>query len=415
MEDPTSFFPTTSPFNTTPLFTTASSAALSAVAPSVAASSATATSDAAIDAAVENIDISPAGSDFLEEVKVFDYSTEDSVESEGELVGDDKEEKYGRVIHEGRLGDDESYFASSDEDSFVLDEDDCCGDDEHEVVDFGRARTVKLSKKGQKNKKSFMTQPQRKLFGSWARFRCKDGFSWLLYASLDKTTNDFMIKTYIPKHTCNKTTRNYLCNAKFLAETFRERIVEQPNKRVFKLQELIRKKFKLYVSKTTVRRARSKVLKEIMGDHVVEFGKILDYKDELLRTNPGTSWVVKLGEANEAGKPKFQTFYICFDALKKAWVHCRKCIGLDGFFLKGISKGQLLVVVAKDGNNQMFPLAWAVVEKKNTNTWIWFVRCIRDDLRLGEGEGLPLVTDMQKGLFATIEEVLPQSEHRRCA
>ncbi|KAM3397880.1 hypothetical protein P3S68_001394 [Capsicum galapagoense] len=105
-----------------------------------------------------------------------------------------------------------------------------------------------------------------------------------------------------------------------------------------------------------------------MGDHVVEFGRILDYKDELLRTNPGTSCVVKLGEADEAGKPKFHSFYICFDALKKAWVQCMKCIGLDGCFLKGICKGQLLVVVAKDGNNQMVPLSCAVVEKENTNT-----------------------------------------------
>lgn len=58
-----------------------------------------------------------------------------------------------------------------------------------------------------------------------------------------------MIKTYIPKHTYNNTTKKYLCNAKYLAEIFREKIIEQPNIKVFNLQELIRKKFKLYVSK----------------------------------------------------------------------------------------------------------------------------------------------------------------------
>ncbi|KAM3249272.1 hypothetical protein P3L10_011041 [Capsicum annuum] len=152
-----------------------------------------------------------------------------------------------------------------------------------------------------------------------------------------------------------------------------------------------------------------------MGDHVVEFGRILDNKDELLRTNTGTSCVVKLGEANEEGKPKFLSFYICFDALKKAWVHCKKCISLDGCFLKVVCKRQLLVAIGKDGNNQMLPLAWAVVEKENTNTWSWFVRCIKDDLGLGEGEGLTLITDMQKGLFTAIEQVLPQSENKRCA
>ncbi|KAM3284476.1 hypothetical protein P3S67_023275 [Capsicum chacoense] len=151
-----------------------------------------------------------------------------------------------------------------------------------------------------------------------------------------------------------------------------------------------------------------------MGDHAVEFERILDYKDELLRTNAGTSCVVKLSEANEEGKPKFLSFYIYFDSLKKEWLHCRKCIGLDGCFLKGVCKGQLLVVVRKDGNNQMLPLAWAVFEKENTNTWSWFVRCIKDDLGFGEEEGLTLIANMQKGLFPAIEQVLPQSGHRRC-
>lgn len=145
-----------------------------------------------------------------------------------------------------------------------------------------------------------------------------------------------------------------------------------------------------------VRRERAKVLKYIMGDYAMEFGTILDYKDELPRTNPGTSCVVKLGKANKEGKPKVLSFYICFDALKKSWVYCRKCIGLDGYFLKGVCKGKLLVFVGKDGNNQILPFAWEVVEKENRNTWTWFVRCIRDDLGLGEGEGLTLITDMQK-------------------
>ena len=48
--------------------------------------------------------------------------------------------------------------------------------------------------------------------------------------------------------------------------------------------------------------------------------------------------------------------------------------------------------MARDGNNQMFPLAWAVVEKENKHTWTMFVKCIRDDLGLGDGEGLTLIT-----------------------
>ncbi|KAK4706931.1 hypothetical protein R3W88_033515 [Solanum pinnatisectum] len=55
--------------------------------------------DGAID---DDIDVSPARPDFSkEEVEGFDYSTEDSVESEAKLVGDDDKEEYGSDVHEG--------------------------------------------------------------------------------------------------------------------------------------------------------------------------------------------------------------------------------------------------------------------------------------------------------------------------
>ncbi|KAK4720319.1 hypothetical protein R3W88_018657 [Solanum pinnatisectum] len=47
-----------------------------------------ATADGATD---DDIDVGPAGPDFPEEVEGSDYSTEDSVESEAKLVGDDDE------------------------------------------------------------------------------------------------------------------------------------------------------------------------------------------------------------------------------------------------------------------------------------------------------------------------------------
>ncbi|XP_015170490.1 uncharacterized protein [Solanum tuberosum] len=154
-----------------------------------------------------------------------------------------------------------------------------------------------------------------------------------------------------------------------------------------------------------------------MGDYVLEFGRILDYKDELLRTNPGSTCVVKLHEETfEKGRKMFQGFYICFDAMKKSFLAgCRRCIGLDGCFLKGVSKGQLLVAVCKDGNNQMLPLAWAVVEVENKFTWAWFVKLLKEDLQLGDGTDLTIISDMQKGLEIAITDHLPNVEHRMCA
>ncbi|KAG5612230.1 hypothetical protein H5410_023511 [Solanum commersonii] len=104
------------------------------------------------------VDVGPAGPDFSEEeVEGSDYSTEDSVESKVELVGDNDEEseagldlgfdetETGKVSYEGRLGDDEPYFASFDEDSFKLDKDECCNDDEHESGRLRRGMSIAIT------------------------------------------------------------------------------------------------------------------------------------------------------------------------------------------------------------------------------------------------------------------------------
>ena len=40
---------------------------------------------------------------------------------------------------------------------------------------------------------------------------------------------------------------------------------------------------------------------------------------------------------------------------------CKPIIGLDGCHLTGVYPGICLTAVGKDGKNNMYPLAWAVV------------------------------------------------------
>ncbi|XP_019227686.1 PREDICTED: uncharacterized protein LOC109208976 [Nicotiana attenuata] len=256
----------------------------------------------------------------------------------GPDIGFDETE-IGKKSVEGRLGGGEPYYPSSDACNFETDEDEYWTED-------GKDKKLGI------------------IFESVDDFR-----DAVTRYALQKRV---LIENHINEPTrfkCERASRNYLCNSKFLAKVFKDRITEQPNIRVFKLQELIRKKFKVHVGKTTARRARAKVLQQIMGDHKVEFGRILDYMDELLRTNPGSTCVVKLGELDELGRPVF-----------------------------GVSRGQLLVAVAKDGNNQMLPLAWAIVEYEKKSTWSWCLTLLKKDLGLGDGTGFTMIIDMQKGL-----------------
>lgn len=93
----------------------------------------------------------------------------------------------------------------------------------------------------------------------------------------------------------------------------------------------------------------------------------------------------------------FRSFNVCFAACKKGWAEgCRKIIGLNGCFLKGVCKGQLLCAVGRDGNNQMFPIAWAVMSIENKKNSSWFLNLLKYDLSFGVGAGLTIISDMQK-------------------
>lgn len=40
----------------------------------------------------------------------------------------------------------------------------------------------------------------------------------------------------------------------------------------------------------------------------------------------------------------------------------------------------LLVAMGVDANNSKFPIAFVVVEKKNTSSWTWFLELLSEDL-----------------------------------
>ena len=52
-------------------------------------------------------------------------------------------------------------------------------------------------------------------------------------------------------------------------------------------------------------------------------------------------------------------------------------ISIDAIHLYGKYKGKLIIVMAIDANNKIYPLAFAVIESESTETWGWFLACIR--------------------------------------
>ena len=149
----------------------------------------------------------------------------------------------------------------------------------------------------------------------------------------------------------------------------------------------------MHISRSKAHRAKVCAQDMITDNQVTHFTNIREYCAELLRTNKGSSVLLNVVTANlpieEIERPRrtlcplFQRLYVYLDACKKGFVACRPFIGVDACHLKGHYGGQLMTVVAIDPNNQLFPLAFVVVETEMKDSWTWFILKLISDVNAG--------------------------------
>ncbi|XP_074277285.1 uncharacterized protein LOC141600927 [Silene latifolia] len=112
----------------------------------------------------------------------------------------------------------------------------------------------------------------------------------------------------------------------------------------------------------------------------------------------------------------FKRFYTCLKACKEGFkIGCRPILGIDGCHLKGVYPGMCLVAVELDGNNNIYPVAWAVVEVENRDSWTWFLELLSHDIEKVDEEGLTVMSDRHKGLVEALDNVVPKANIRFCA
>ncbi|KAM6556399.1 hypothetical protein CsatB_003418 [Cannabis sativa] len=103
-------------------------------------------------------------------------------------------------------------------------------------------------------------------------------------------------------------------------------------------------------------RCREKAVMYKRGTPAESYTKLYGYFYMLEQKNPGTITDI-ISEDN-----RFKYCFWSLDACRKGFKFCRPVISIDGTFLKTKYGGTLLVAVAYDANNQLFQVAFAIVD-----------------------------------------------------
>ncbi|CAN1122799.1 hypothetical protein LINPERHAP2_LOCUS1525 [Linum perenne] len=206
-----------------------------------------------------------------------------------------------------------------------------------------------------------------------------------------------MLKRVGEPHCYARSQTNNQATTRFIASDFLERFRINPDWEVNQIVAEVRLRYGIEVSNRHCYRAKVAAQDMINGTVKEEYKNLRSYLAELKRADPPGRFLLEVDLMPGEEPVYFKRLFVRFSSLRKGFLGgCRKMFGLDGYFLKGEVEGMLLAAVGKDGNNQVYPIAWAVVEGENTSSWTWFIQTLKEELGIEDGRGWSVISNQHK-------------------
>ncbi|XP_056860035.1 uncharacterized protein LOC130508507 [Raphanus sativus] len=217
--------------------------------------------------------------------------------------------------------------------------------------------------------------------------RCADKVCyWGARAECLKGSTYFIINKYVGEHSCapsNKSSGGKTTLAKTIGSLIMhkfEGVKEGPKAKY--IVQIMRNDYGCEISDSLAWDSREYAINAVRGIPDESYGKIPKYLHMLEEANPGFTNVM------------------------------RRVIVIDGTFLKSKFKGVLLVATALDGNSNLYPIAFGIVDSENHQSWEWFMRQLK--LVVADGNGLAFISDRQGSIAKAVENVYPLAAHGIC-
>jgi hypothetical protein len=232
------------------------------------------------------------------------------------------------------------------------------------------------------------------------KVRCADSnCPFSLFASKIAGEPTFMIRQDVVEHTCGITREASRLNSTWLAKNYENHFRVDPNWKVSAFIEAVKRDFNYEITKRMAYRTRAHAHRLVLGHHDDQYRRIRDYLQTLLDKNPGSIAVVRTEpRLADHHNPRFYGMFISFSAQIEGFLAgCRPFFGLDGCFVKLANGAQVLAATARDGSNNMYPLAFGVVNKEDTENWTWFLQTLESAIGQGDRQGgWTIMSDRQK-------------------
>ncbi|XP_038717385.1 uncharacterized protein LOC120010664 [Tripterygium wilfordii] len=250
------------------------------------------------------------------------------------------------------------------------------------------------------------------------RFTAKcasEGCPWRIHAAKLSNSPTFTIRTIHDAHTCDGI--NHLghqqASVQWVSDTMGQHLKENPFCKPKEILEEIHRIHGITLTYKQAWRGRERYVASIRGSFEEEYRLLPLYCDQIRSTNPGSIAVVYGNPIDNS----FERLFIAFQASIYGFLNaCPPLIGLDRYSLKSKYLGTLLLAGAFDGDGDLFPLAFGVVNEENDDNWMWFLSELRNLLESNTGNmpKLTIISSRQKGILDAVEANFPTAFHGYC-
>lgn len=232
--------------------------------------------------------------------------------------------------------------------------------------------------------------------------KCKaEGCPWRIHASRLSTTQLICIKKMNPTHTCEGAvvTNGYQATRSWVASIIKEKLKVFPNYKPKDIVNDIQKEYGIQLNYFQAWRGKEIAKEQLQGSYKEAYSQLPFFCEKVMETNPGS-----LATFTTKDDSSFHRLFVSFHASLYGFEQgCRPLIFLDSIFLKSKYQGTLLAATAADGNDGVFPVAFAIVDAESDDNWSWFLLQLRTALSMCSG--ITFVADREKGLRESIAEI----------
>ncbi|RYR13636.1 hypothetical protein Ahy_B04g070530 isoform L [Arachis hypogaea] len=235
------------------------------------------------------------------------------------------------------------------------------------------------------------------------------GCDWLIRVSLISRKYCWVIRRYNGTHTCTRATISQdhsKLDSITIAEAIKSLVEADPSLKVKSVIAEVQSKFNYTVSYRKAWLAKQRAVEKIFGGWEASYEALPIWFEAMCHKEPSAVVHFETMPAYQGDDlvshirvlhRVFWSYYPCI----KAFRHCKPFVQVDGTHLYGKYKGCLLVAVSQDGNNNIVPIAFAIVEGETSDAWHFFLSNLRQHVVTRDGVGL--ISDRHESINAAVE------------